>query len=58
MHVLEEVRRDGAQSTCEEVGVRWQTREEREECMDTGTDGFLHVVEKQVEDLFVAPVSL
>ena len=29
MHVSEEVRRDGLQSTWEEVGVRWETREHR-----------------------------
>lgn len=46
MHVFEEVRKNGIQSTCEEVRVRWETREDREEeYMDTGTDGFLHVVE-------------
>lgn len=56
-HVLEEVRNEGVQSTREEAGVRWETKE-REEHMDTGTDGFLHMVEKQVEDLFVAPVFL
>lgn len=56
MHVPEAVRRDGAQSSCEEVGVRWETGREKEVYTDIGTDGFSHVVEKQVEGLFVSPV--
>lgn len=43
MHVFEEVRKNGIQSTCEEVGVGWETRKDKEEYMDMGTDGFLHV---------------
>lgn len=57
MHVLEEVRNEGVQSTREEAGVGWETKE-KEEHTDTGADGSLHMAEKQGEDLFVAPVFL
>lgn len=52
------VRRDGIQSTWDQVGIRWENREEKEEYLDAHEGGFYNVVEKQVEVLFIASIFL